>query len=234
MKARLFRLAISAAFLAGSLAVLVAAASSDAIDNPFSALVAIYITGFIATLIHEAAHAWMARKCGAEIDSIAVIPFSYAPKQRKFAFMRYVPSGDIGGYVRYSFSGDFGTRRDEIAIAASGPAANFLTAAMLLLAVQAWPLLPEAEQGDAETSLVSVAAGQPPVTGKPAMALPSQAEIDAIMRDHDARKRAEERSELIAAFINLLIVVSIVSGILNMLPYKGSDGAIILEHLRSR
>jgi Zn-dependent protease len=54
------------------------------------------------------------------------------------------------------------------------------------------------------------------------------------MRDHEARKRAEERSELIAAFINLLIVVSIVSGILNLLPYRGSDGAIILEHLRWR
>ncbi|WP_299194894.1 site-2 protease family protein [uncultured Erythrobacter sp.] len=234
MKAKFIQFAVSAAFLIGSLVVLIAAASSDAIDGPLSVFAAIWATGFVATLIHEIAHAWIALKRGAEINTIAVIPFSYLPLKRKFAFMRYVPSGDIGGYVNYTFPGDFGTRRDEIAIAAAGPAANFLTAALLLLAINVWPADAPAERSSAMSPIVAIEEGQPPMSDRPAQFLPSQEKIDAIVRETKDRACARDRHELFTALINLLIVVSIVSGVLNLLPYKGSDGAIILEHLRWR
>ena len=154
------------------------------------------------------------------------------PGKRKFAFMRYVPSGDIGGYVSYAFTRDFGTRRDEIAIAAAGPAANLLTAALLLLAIHAWPAGSVSAWSDGETVVVAAVEGQPPVSERPTRILPSQEEIDALVREAKARKQQEDRSALIAALLNLLIVVSIVSGVLNLLPYKGSDGAIILDNWR--
>lgn len=211
------------------------AMSTEAIDGNFLlAFLAIGITGFVATLIHEIGHAWVALRRGAEIRAIAALPFVYFPRTRKLAFTGKRTSGDIAGYVTYSFPEDGGTRRDEMAIAAAGPLWNFASAGLLILALWSAPTIASlnSDRGShGQDSIVTVVEGAPTGETKP-IRLPSDEELRAYLSEAKARKQSEALGSLAESLVQILIVISIASGALNLLPYRGSDGAIILEHWR--
>ncbi len=233
MKKRIVRLCVDAAFLVGAIIVFAAASSFDVFSNFFSALAAIIAMSFVATTVHEIGHAWMAKKRGAEVEMIAVFPFGYSPRTRTLALIGRSGGGDIAGFVEHSFPDDCGTRKDEMAIAAAGPGAEFVFAAVLILSISVAPL--PSDNGQLEqprTELISPLVERPPPKSTTTAPLPSETEIKRFLEDQRTRQSEEFWHDLGHALVRLLIVISVVSGVLNLMPFRGSDGSIILQHLR--
>ncbi|MEM7780270.1 MAG: M50 family metallopeptidase [Pseudomonadota bacterium] len=226
-------LATTAMFWITAIAVFISAMSTEAIDNGFVAFLAISAMSFIATFVHEIGHAAVANRRGAQINMIAVLPFAFAPPTRKFSIMRERRGGDIAGFVSYNFPDDCGTRRDEMAIAAAGPVWNLVCAGLLILAlvVTAPHSPPTSPMTSLEPAIVAYEEGEPRSMGSP-VPLPTQEVLERPIEREKARLRAQWWLDWIESLIQVLIAVSIASGFLNLLPYRGSDGAIILEHWR--
>jgi Zn-dependent protease len=85
------------------------------------------LLSFVAVLVHETGHATAAWRLGADVRSIVVLPFELRLHPRKLRARWRVGSGDLGGYVAYTLD-RMDARRKRLAIAAAGPAANFLLA----------------------------------------------------------------------------------------------------------
>lgn len=231
-KRKAAKFATNAVFWIAAIAVFISAVSTEAIDNGFIAFLAIGAMSFIATFVHEIGHAIIAHRRGAEIKMIAVLPFAFAPPTRKFSIMRERRGGDIAGFVSYTFPDDCGTRRDEIAIAAAGPVWNLICALLLLLALTiAEPTELGAPIASTETSIVAYDDSDRRAEGSP-VPLPSQDVLEQTVEREKARLWVKWWFDWLTSLTQVLITASIASSVLNLLPYKGSDGAIILEHWR--
>lgn len=92
-------------------------------------LLALLIT-FIVTLVHELGHALAARWAGAEVHAIMVVPLRLRLQPRRFSWAGPAGRGDIGGYVTYTLN-RIGSRRKQAWIAAAGPLANLVLAALV-------------------------------------------------------------------------------------------------------
>lgn len=85
------------------------------------------VLAFVAVLVHELGHATAARRLGADVHSIVVLPFELRFRPRKLRMKWRAGQGDLGGYVAYTLN-RIEARRKHMAIAAAGPAANLLLA----------------------------------------------------------------------------------------------------------
>ena len=229
------------AWFLGSVILYGVASSYEVIDNFFVAFAVISGLQFLAIIIHELGHAWAAYRAGATIEAICVVPFVWDASAKRLRFERYLPANDIGGYVTYHFgqSGHFGqtgSTRDEIAIAAAGPLANLAAAAVVaalagLLSVSA---LPGAAPVDpAPVAVVVIDRDAPPPEVAEPLRLPTSAEMDAMLAKEKTLRRGETVAGWAEALIELFVAISILLGLLNLIPAGGSDGAHILQGWRS-
>lgn len=170
-------------------------------------LIVAAILSFIAIVVHELGHAAAVARLGGTVHKIVAMPFELRLHPRRLG-LAAGKGRDIGGYVTYSFDRR-GTSRKEALVAAAGPAANFLFAA--LIAFVAIPIL---------TWWMSPAAV--PRT-MPVGFLPSDAEIDAFR----ARWAGFRTMQQIVAMLGALALLSLGMGIANLIPFKGSDGSQI-------
>lgn len=225
-----------------SVALFIFARGQDGIDNGLIALIIISLAGFIATVFHELGHAFAAYKAGAQVLTIAALPFRYSVQSRKLRFEQYWPAGDIGGYVEYTYKGSAGSTeappRKRIWIAAAGPLANFATAALAILAVAGTALATNAGQtAEADTSPLIVVEESSEQSAElapapPPSRYPADEELSAFIAEFEERKRNKQTHAVAPALVNIFIAYSIIIGLLNLVPYRGSDGSIILDSWR--
>lgn len=226
-------------WLIGNIFIFGAAISADIFPNGIAAFLGISVLNFVAIFIHELGHAWIAHRRGARVAKIAVLPFSYQPEKRRFAIEKRVPRTDIGGYVLYSFGKRGETRKDAIAIAAAGPIANLLSALLVFVALAAWPA--SAGYSPDRTTQIAPVAVVPADSERledrpspPTQFLPTQEALERMMADAKARRNAEQWREWTRGALGLFAAISLLLGLLNLVPTRGSDGASILRNLRSR
>lgn len=204
--------------------------------NWLLAFVAITLLQFVAVVIHELGHAWAARRCGARVTVICAVPFVWSARKRRIRFQPEMPARDIGGYVSYAFEDGRGSTRKEMAISAAGPLANFASAAAVAGLAALLAMVSPASGGSANPGTPPITAidpGAPPRVPGPAMGLPTEAELDVILEKERARRRSEAVSDWVEALSGLFIALSIILGLLNLVPHRGSDGAHILAGWKS-
>lgn len=222
------------AWLIASVILFFAAQNYEVIDNFLIAFVVITALQFIAITIHELGHAWAASRSGAKIAAICVVPFLWDASTRRLRFEPQLPSRDIGGYVVYLFEKN-GSTRKEIAIAAAGPLANFVSAAGVAMLAGLFSLsaLVGAASADAPPmAVVAIAPDAPPPTVAEPVRLPSEQEIDAMLAKEKTRRRDETAADWAEALTEMFVAISIILGLLNLIPSGGSDGAQILQGWR--
>ena len=197
-------------------------------DNWLIAFVAIAGLQFVIICIHEAGHAWAAWRSGAKVQAICVVPFVWEASRRSVRFAPELPARDIGGYVSYIFESGGSTRKD-MAIAAAGPLANLASAAVVAGMAALLSVAALSGKAPADVPAPVVVAGTPPPAQGPAIRLPSQAELDTIFARERARRRSEALADWGEALSELFIALSVLLGLLNLVPHRGSDGAAILS-----
>ncbi|WP_285712528.1 site-2 protease family protein [Erythrobacter oryzae] len=213
----------------------VTAAQYEALDhNWLVAFVVISVVQFVVIVIHELGHAWAAWRCGARVHAICAVPFIWSARTRRVRFEPRMPARDIGGYVSYAFAEGRGSTRADMAISAAGPLANFASAAAVaaisgLLAMMPLAAGPAARPGP--PPMVAVEAGTPPASAKPAR-VPSEEELGAFLARHQARQQAKAWAQWGEALSGLFVTLSVILGLLNLVPHRGSDGAEILAGWR--
>lgn len=187
--------------------------------EPLGRLLIVICLSFVATLVHELGHAGAAWAVGAEVLSIAVLPFELRLRPAKLRFAsRSARNREVGGYVTYSLD-RIDARRKHMIVAFAGPAANLVLAgAVLLLPMLLYPQLPAAD--------VAVQIGSPPFTGG-GPELPSQDKIDAYVNQWRPERAVK-------ALAMALAVLSAGAGLVNLIPFKGSDGNAIVSQFRAR
>lgn len=212
----------------------VMAAQYDAFDhNWLLAFVVIGILRFVVVVIHELGHAWAARRCGARVKVICAVPFVWSARTRRVRFEPQIPARDIGGYVSYTFEHGGGSTRGEMAIAAAGPLANFASATAVLAVAGLLAMMPLSAEAPSDPGPPVVAAeeGAPSARTEP-VRLPSEAQIEAFVAEHQADGRREALAQWGDAVSGLFVALSVILGLLNLVPHRGSDGAHILEGWR--
>lgn len=189
---------------------------------------------FIAVIIHELGHAGAAYRAGATVTAICVVPFVWDASAKRLRFERYLPENDIGGYVTYHF-GEGGSTRDDMAIAAAGPLANLAAAAMVtaFAALLSMGTVPGRAPADpAPVAVVAIDPGAPRADVVKPFRMPSEEELDALLEKAKADQRKEAFAEWAEALSELFVAISILLGLLNLIPAGGSDGAHILAGWR--
>lgn len=203
------------------------AGSLEIFPNGVVAILAVLLLNFPAILIHELGHAWAAHRRGAQVLKIVALPFGYAPTERRVRIERQVPSRDIGGYVSYVFRLRDESRKDRVAIAAAGPLANLLSAALVIGLLSGWhaiqPVAP------AKTALVEIVPGVPE-QARPSR-LPSNEEIRALLEKESERRHRETLRDTATGLAQLFAAISMILSLANLVPTKGSDGSVILRNL---
>lgn len=219
--------------LMGLLTVIVVAGmmAFELAGNWLAAVLIILVLQFVVIFVHECGHAVAARKRGARLEAFAVLGFEYDFRERKLGTARSRMDQEVGGFVLFSWEDREPTRRDDALIAAAGPAANMLLALLALAmslslsAVQfSRPLgaPPVVEAG-------TISPGRAQVVG-----LPDEAAMEAAFA-HARQLRQLDRYDAAArwleGFAAVLAVLSLGVGLLNLLPYAGSDGERLLAAL---
>ena len=181
------------------------------------------ILTFISVVVHELGHAWAAHSIGGRIEKIVAFPFELRPQPWRLGMAHSRGRGDLAGYVEYGEPEGY-TRRGHAFVAAAGPAADFALAGVaivvaLVLAGIDWtsgaPIVIEAmPQGAAEA-------------GWPSVALPSDEDLARSFAEVSRRQMAETAGLLATA----LAVISAGGGLVNLIPFDGSDGEGISEAL---
>lgn len=182
--------------------------------------------------IHELGHVLAFRWQGGVVEEFAV--FFLAWRRARPG----LPGGlgwarrsgaDIGGYVIGHFGATVPTRRKAMLVAAAGPMANFLLTVLSLLAATAifeMTAPPAVEVSAAELEIV---AGLPPESAGHAE-LPDATEVQQAF-DDAARRR---NLATVQAILVLIGFNSLITGLINLIPFTGSDGAAILRQWLNR
>ncbi len=180
------------------------------------------VLSFVATIFHEAGHAVAVKLIGGRVTRFCVMPFalSFRPLRIRLAH-RLKGGGDVGGFVSFQL-GRTPSRREDIAIAAAGPAASMLLALVILLILAVASLSPE-------TGALVVQTGAPD-GAMPPQSLPSDAAIEEAFR----LRRAELAWALGAGLAKALAVLTAGFGIINLVPFDRSDGSVIVRALARR
>ncbi len=181
---------------------------------------------FLSTFVHEAGHAFAARKLGYRIHRFAAMPFEYDLTKRRFGWARVPRKSDVAGYVIVSYPGKEPPQKKAL-LAFAGPAAEFILAGLIFGSL-ALAAIPSAEP--AQEVPVVVVAGTPPREAAPAM-LPQSFEdsADRFFRE----QRAERRAEIVTGLANMLAALALGGGLINLLPFGGSDGQAIFRSIRA-
>ncbi|APZ99189.1 hypothetical protein BWQ93_12320 [Sphingopyxis sp. QXT-31] len=193
-------------------------------------LVAFFGLSLVVTLIHELGHAlavWLQR--GTVIE-ISVFGLAYAPADRGFSLKPLPPGGDLAGYVHFLPPEADWTRRQYGIVTAAGPLADALLA-LLALSMSMWLAAPDP----------SIRAPIAVVAYDDAPSIPTTMRSNLPSNEEHARNIAEERARRkwapfkdLEALAPMLMVVAFISSLGNLLPYRGSDGAKLLELWRGR
>lgn len=191
--------------------------------------IAFFGLSFVVTLIHELGHAlavWLQR--GTVIE-ISVFGLTYAPGGRSFALKPLPPGGDLAGYVQFLPPEEDWTRRQYGIVTAAGPLADAVLALSALF-MSMWLAAPDPSMR-APVAVVAYDASSTPTMVR--SNLPSNEEHARNIAEERARKRWApfKASE---ALVPMLMVVAFISSLGNLLPYRGSDGAKLLELWRGR
>jgi membrane-associated protease RseP (regulator of RpoE activity) len=209
----------------------IAAFQLDLAGNGFFAYGIFLVMLFIATLFHEAGHAIAARRNGAQVLVFAALVFEYDLVRRKFGAMRRrLRNREIGGFVAYTWPLGAGTHRKEAIIAAAGPLANFAAAVLAVALVPAFSA-PAHRLSEVELGTAPMASGEPssgPAATPAKLADPVYAEqaYRWYHTEHDSSIR-----HFVEATLQVFALLSIGVGVINLVPFDGSDGAKLLGHL---
>ena len=204
-------------------------------DNWLIAFLAITALQFVIVVIHELGHAVAAWRSGARVEAICAVPFVWDTSRRALRFEPELPARDIGGYVSYAFDNGGGSTRKDMVIAAAGPLANLASAALVagLAALLAAVSLPSDKATNPGPSpITAIEPGAPLPAQAPAIRLPSDAELEDIFAMDRARRRKKALADWGEALSELFIALSVILGLLNLVPHRGSDGAQILAGWR--
>ncbi|WP_077147463.1 site-2 protease family protein [Sphingopyxis sp. KK2] len=196
----------------------------------YGAFIAFLGLSFLVTLIHELSHAlavWLQR--GTVIE-ISVLGLTYSPQFHRFNVKSLPPGGDLAGYVNFLPPEEDWTRRQYGIVIAAGPAAD-AALALLALATSMWQAAPDPSMR-APVAVVAYDDASP-TPAKVRSNLPSNEEHERIVAEVRDRKRWEPLEDL-DALAPMLMVIAFISSLGNLLPYRGSDGAKLLELWRGR
>ncbi len=212
----------------------IAAFQLDLAGNGFFAYGIFLVMLFIATLLHEAGHAIAAHRNGAQVLVFAALVFEYDLVRRKFGTMRRrLRNREIGGFVMYTWPFGAGTHRKEAIIAAAGPLANFAAAALAVALVPAFATpAPRLQLSELET--VSEASGDPSSnTAAAPSKLADPVYAEQAYRWYHIDEHDRSIRHFIEAALQVFALLSIGVGVINLVPFDGSDGAKLREHWRS-
>lgn len=210
----------------------IAAFQLDLASNGFFVYFIFLVMLFIATLFHEAGHAIAARRNGAQVLVFAALVFEYDLVRRKFGAMRRrLRNREIGGFVAYTWPLGAGTHRKEAIIAAAGPLANFAAAALAMALVPAFASPPHRLQ-EAQLEAISVAGGDP--SSKSAAApskLSDPVYAEQAYRWYHIDEHDRSIRYFLGAALQVFALLSIGVGVINLVPFDGSDGEKLRGHL---
>lgn len=184
------------------------AAIRPAAGSGLASYAVVLVLSFVSTAVHELAHAAAAWRFGARITEIMVFPLRYRPARRRIELTGRMEGGEVGGFVRYSLD-RVGARSKHGWIAAAGPAANLALAAILFLVCAMLTDRAQWQGGAAQGRLPS----------------------DAAVRTAIGHMWF---AATLVPYLSGLAILSLGAGVVNLLPFDGSDGAAILRALRNR
>lgn len=196
----------------------------------YGVLIAFLCLSFIATMVHELGHALAVWGQRGTVIEISVLGLTYAPPSRRFALKALPKGGDLGGYVAYRPPAEDWTRRQYGIVAAAGPLAD-AALGLLALATSMWLAAPDPSLR-APVAIVAYDDALSTPTNVHSN-LPSTEEHERIVAEERVRRRWEPFKAL-EALAPMLMVVAFISSLGNLLPYRGSDGAKLLELWRGR
>lgn len=199
----------------------VAAFQLDLTTNGFVAYGIFLLMLFLAVIIHEAGHAIAAQRMGAKVAVLAAMFFEYDFEHRKFGWMRSVRHREIAGFVLYRWPMGAGTFRKEAIITAAGPLSNLAAAA---LAVALVPLFAATPPAPATVEIVPIGSSGGALQNSPVARLPSSEEINRALAEIDAAERPEAFRKFIEAALQVFALLSVGVGVINLVPFDGSDG----------
>jgi membrane-associated protease RseP (regulator of RpoE activity) len=172
----------------------------------------------LAILVHEVGHALIARHLGCKLLKINVAFVTYDFNLKRFYPDDHAPIGDLGGFVSYDVDEWSMSSRKEFWIAAAGPLFNFALAILVIvLALYFTPI----RSGSLEE--IRPIVGNPTLISQPLAVLPDISYADLPRKLGFFSK--------FPSHIQLLISLSVLSiglGLANLVPFKGSDGKIML------
>lgn len=181
----------------------------------------------IAILLHELGHAWAFRHVGGSVQKIAVLFWAYDVRKKRLSMNARLLGSDVGGYVvgRYAPTGP--TAKALIIVAAAGPVANLVSGAMALIAAVMF-----GRQGaDVGGPIAQITPGVISGTGVPA-GLPSDAGIAAAFAHAESAAQAAALLNLAYTSVLLFGVLSLGLALLNLIPFRGSDGETIARGMK--
>jgi hypothetical protein len=194
------------------------------------------VLNFIAILFHELGHASAFRWIGGGVEKIVVLFAAFDVRRRRLLWSDTGGSGDVGGYVAGTYGPAGTTRGNLIRVYGAGPLANAVTGVIALVAAQLMAA-PSVETAAPARAVEMVMPDTPESRAyrqrypTPAY-LPSDAELAAFARQYAAAENARERSTMTYAALMLFAVLSFGYAVLNLIPFRGSDGYGILYALR--
>lgn len=184
--------------------------------------------------VHELGHALAFRWQGGVVEEFAVLSLAWrrrpAAGRGHLGWARWL-GGDVGGYVIGHFGATIPTRRKAMIVAAAGPLANVMLTLVCLTLACALSMAMPTMWPDHQLAIESAAvvAGPLPPGAVPAR-LPDAATVDAIMAQVDQLHRLA----FVQGVIMLIALNSATVGLINLIPYTGSDGAAILRQWLTR
>lgn len=194
----------------------------------FGVLLALLLLSFLVTLVHELGHALAARCQRGTILEISVFGLTWTPARRRLSWQVLPAGGDVAGFVHCLPPEEDWTRRQHAIVVAAGPLAD-AALALLALGAATWLAAPDPAMRAPVVSVVAYddrTARETPVRSH----LPSTEAHARIMESI----RWERRLKPFEALPSMLMVVAFISALANLIPYRGSDAARLIELWRGR